>query len=226
MSSYQKKSKLGKYMLIGSVIGAAVSLLKKETRTYLKNDMGAVKSNGQKLASTIKNNPTQVSNYLKATANNIKMTAQEVSQDMKEMAGKVSNAKNSSTQAYHYAVEASDEISQIAHKVRNTGQGMMKLDTPSTMTPTALSSSTSIPSTPLVSDNSTSISFPETKATSEWQTYVANSATSQVPDSPPSSFESTTLFTPTETETVTTASTPEKTKTTLSVEEETDLTNQ
>ncbi|TCP24520.1 hypothetical protein EV207_12419 [Scopulibacillus darangshiensis] len=192
MSAYQK-SKLGKFMLIGGIVGAAVSLFDRGTRACIKNGMGAAKTNGGKFVYSVRNNPEQVSNYFKTAANNLKMAAKEVSQDMKEMAEKVNSAKNSTTDAYRYAVEAGDEISQISHKIRNSGQSMMKIDTSK-----AATSSATLPSA----------------------TSYTTEASQELADSPPTSFEATTWVTPEETESITSLSTPEETITTLSVEED------
>ncbi|MFC7393919.1 YtxH domain-containing protein [Scopulibacillus cellulosilyticus] len=131
MGSY-RNSKLGRFVLIGGIVGAGISLLDRGTRQCLRDDIRTAKDNSVKFFNTARQNPEQVTNYFQQTANNIKMTAQEVSQDIEEFATKVKNAKDSSSQAYRYAVEAGDEISQIAHKIRNTGENVMMIDSSST----------------------------------------------------------------------------------------------
>ncbi|MBM7645190.1 methyl-accepting chemotaxis protein [Scopulibacillus daqui] len=127
MGSY-RNSKLGRFVLIGSILGAVISLFDRGTRQCLRDNMRTARDNSIKLFKTARQNPQQITDYFERTASNLRMTAQEVSQDIEEFANKVKNAKDSSTQAYHYAVEAGDEISQIAHKIRNTRENVMMID--------------------------------------------------------------------------------------------------
>lgn len=124
MATY-RRSKLGRFFMIGGLLGAAVSLFDRSTREAVTGGMVSLKNNSVKLCQTVKENPSSVSNYIKNTAENIKMTAREISQDVKEMAGKVGDMTQSSKQAYQYAMEAGNEVSQIAQKIRYSGQGLM-----------------------------------------------------------------------------------------------------
>ena len=122
MATYQR-SKLGRFMMIGGLFGAAISLFDRGTRESVRRGMGATANGGRKLFQTIKTNPSNVTDYVKNTANNVKMTAQEVTQDVIQMADKVNGANKSSRQAYKYVMEAGNEISEITQKIRHSGQG-------------------------------------------------------------------------------------------------------
>ncbi|GGE45234.1 hypothetical protein GCM10011391_25080 [Pullulanibacillus camelliae] len=123
MEAYPRRSKLGKFMLVGGLVGAAVSLFDRGTRMSVVKGMGATKNGGIKLYQNMKSDPSSVSNYIREKADNIKMTAQEVSKDLTEMADKMNGVTTSSKQAYQYAMETGSEISEIAHKLRHPMQG-------------------------------------------------------------------------------------------------------
>lgn len=125
MTTYQR-SKLGRFMLIGGLLGAAVSLFDRATRESVGKGLKATANGGLRLYQTVRTNPAQVTNYVKTTRDNLRMTAREISQDLKEMAEKVNGATKCSKQAYQYALEAGNEVSQIAYKVRHTaGQSLL-----------------------------------------------------------------------------------------------------
>lgn len=129
MSAYQK-SKMGRFVLVGGLIGASLSLFSKGTRTTWKGYLSSASKNSGKFVYTLWKKPDQVSNYLKATSSHIKMMAREVSQDFQEMVEKVDQARTSSTDAYRYAMEAGEEMTEIAGKLRMTSKSMMEFEQP------------------------------------------------------------------------------------------------
>ncbi|WKB36529.1 hypothetical protein QS257_05455 [Terrilactibacillus sp. S3-3] len=129
MSAYQK-SNMGRLVLIGGLIGASLSLFSKGTRTTWQGYLSSATKNSGKLIYTLWKKPDQVTNYLKATTSHVKMMAREVSQDFQEMVNKVDQARTSSTDAYRYAMEAGDEITQIASKLRTTSKSVMDFQQP------------------------------------------------------------------------------------------------
>ncbi|WP_085521148.1 YtxH domain-containing protein [Tuberibacillus sp. Marseille-P3662] len=118
----QHHGKLGRFMLYGGLLGAGVSLFYKDTRLALKENWDQLKQGSYNLYQTVRTNPDSISNYMQNTSDNIRMTAQEVSNDLREMADKVSGVRNSSTQAYQYAVEAGSEVGEITTKIKNSGR--------------------------------------------------------------------------------------------------------
>lgn len=129
------KGKFGRFMLIGSLIGGAISLFDTHTRKNIYDNMIQIKDGTIDMYRTVRSNPRQVSNELRQTAMNIRMTAQEVANDMKEMVEKMEGMTHSSTQAYRYAVEAGDEISQMTQKIKTTGKKIPMIQQANTFKP-------------------------------------------------------------------------------------------
>lgn len=125
MDTSYPKSKLGKFMIIGGLLGAGVSLIDRGTRKQVGRALHSVKDGGASVLSNMRQDPSQVtdqlSNYLQNTANGLRTAIQDVTDDMSEMAQKVTGMTQSGKQAYQYAIEAGEEISEIATKLRHPG---------------------------------------------------------------------------------------------------------
>jgi|GEM_PF-6257620 len=117
MEAYPRRSKLGKFMFVGGLVGAAVSLLDRGTRMTVMRGLRSAKNGSVKLYQSMKNDPSSVSSYIRTKADNIKMTAQEISEDLTEIADKMNGVTISSKQAYQYAMETGSDISKITHKL-------------------------------------------------------------------------------------------------------------
>jgi hypothetical protein len=133
MDTSYPKSKLGKFMIIGGLLGAGVSLFDRGTRRQVTKTIGNVKDGGASVLSNMRQDPSQVSdqlaNYLQNTANNLRTAVQDVTDDMREMAQKVTGMTQSTKQAYQYAIEAGEEISGIASKLRHPGNSLNSTNT-------------------------------------------------------------------------------------------------
>lgn len=89
-----KQNKMVQSMLIGAVIGAAVSLFDKETReTFVHNS----KCVGQKTVDVIKH-PGKYTNRLKDQYNAIRTTVEQVSEDVRFVTGKVNELTEATPQ--------------------------------------------------------------------------------------------------------------------------------
>ncbi|RYL88952.1 hypothetical protein EWI07_13250 [Sporolactobacillus sp. THM7-4] len=129
MSIYGR-SNMGRLMVIGGLIGGCLSLLSRETRSVWGNRLSTAASNGGRLIYTIYKNPDQVGRYLKTTGTHLKTVAREVSQDFQQMIDHAEQARTSSTNAYQYVMEAGNEITEMAGKIRKTGQNMVRFQDP------------------------------------------------------------------------------------------------
>jgi len=138
MEAYPRRSKLGRFMLIGGLVGAAVSLCDRGTRMTVMKGLGATKNGGVKLYQNMKKDPSSVSSYIREKADHVKLTAQEISKDLMEMADKMQGVTKSSKQAYQYAMETGSDISKIAHKLCHPMQdkGLPSGDSSATRTET------------------------------------------------------------------------------------------
>ncbi|GGH78154.1 gas vesicle protein [Pullulanibacillus pueri] len=153
METTYHKSKLGKFMLVGGLVGAAISLFDRGTRAKIAKGLGSTTTGGVKLFQTMKSDPSSVTNYIKQKADSIKMAAQDISQDLNEMADKMNGVTTSSKQAYQYAMEAGSEISAIANKLKHP---MQQANTLSGTTSSSLPSQTGNDSTTTTSYNKSS----------------------------------------------------------------------
>lgn len=123
MDTSYPKSKLGRFMIIGGLLGAGVSLFDRGTRKQVGRALNSVKDGGTSVLANMRQDPSQVtdqlSNYLQNTANGLRTAVQDVTDDMREMAQKVTGMTQSGKQAYQYAIEAGEEITEIASKLRH-----------------------------------------------------------------------------------------------------------
>ncbi|MFT8318962.1 MAG: hypothetical protein ABF651_11925 [Sporolactobacillus sp.] len=129
MSVYGK-SKMGKYMLIGGMIGGALSMLSRETRSVWGRHMSqAVKGSGR-FIQTMYQNPSQVGRYMSVTGTRLKGLAREVSDDFQQMVENAEKARTSTGSTYQYVMEAGSELGEIATKIKRYGQNMSRFDQP------------------------------------------------------------------------------------------------
>ncbi|WP_239984913.1 hypothetical protein [Sporolactobacillus pectinivorans] len=129
MSIYGR-SRMGMFMLIGGVIGCSLSLFGRETRSVWGNRLSTAATNSGKLIQTVYRHPDQVGRYLTVTGTRIKGLAREVSEDFQQMVDCAGKARTSTGNTYQYVMEAGNEITEMAGKIRRAGQNIARFDDP------------------------------------------------------------------------------------------------
>ncbi|HET6872390.1 MAG TPA: YtxH domain-containing protein, partial [Sporolactobacillaceae bacterium] len=80
MDTSYPKSKLGRFMIIGGLLGAGVSLFDRGTRKQVGRALNSVKDGGASVLANMRQDPSQVtdqvSNYLQNTATNLRTAVQ------------------------------------------------------------------------------------------------------------------------------------------------------
>ncbi|MCH1624246.1 YtxH domain-containing protein [Fredinandcohnia quinoae] len=101
------RNKMVESMLIGAVIGAAVSLFDKETReTFVHNS----KRVGQKTVDVLKH-PGVYTNRLKEQFNTIRTTVEQVTEDVRFVTGKVNELTETTPQIIDILKDTKDALS-------------------------------------------------------------------------------------------------------------------
>ncbi|GGL64683.1 hypothetical protein [Sporolactobacillus putidus] len=129
MSVYGR-SKMGRFMLIGGMVGCALSLLSRETRTVWGHNLSTAASGSGKLIQTIYRHPNQVGRYMQVTGTRLKGVARELSEDFQQMIDHAEKARTSTTNTYQYVMEAGAEITEMAEKIRHAGQSITRFQEP------------------------------------------------------------------------------------------------
>lgn len=129
MSVYGK-SQMGKFMLIGGVIGCGLSLMSRETRSVWGHRLSTSANNCAQAVRTVYQHPNQVGNYLKVTGTRVKGLAREISSDFQEMVDRVEKAGSSTNDTYQYVMEIGNEIAEMAGKIKRSGQNMANFQEP------------------------------------------------------------------------------------------------
>lgn len=120
------RSKTGRLMLIGGLVGGALSLLGRDTRFVWGRRLQTFATNSGKLIYTVFRHPDQVGRYLQTTGTQMRTTAQSVSENFQRLLDDVDQARTRSSDAYRYVMEAGNEIGSMAGKIRETGQQMIR----------------------------------------------------------------------------------------------------
>lgn len=124
------KSNMGRLMLIGGLVGGALSFMSRETRSVWGHRVqNAAKSSGQ-LIQTVYQNPAQVGRYFSVTGTRLKGLAREVSDDFQHMIEHAEMARKSTGNTYQYVMEAGSELGDIAGKIKRYGQNLSQFDQP------------------------------------------------------------------------------------------------
>lgn len=124
------RSKMGRFMLIGGMVGCTLSLLSRETRSVWGHNLSTAASNSGKMIQTIYRHPDQVGRYMQMAGIRLKSMAREVSEDFQQMIDHAEKARTSTTNTYQYVMEAGGEITEIAEKIRRAGQSMKRFQEP------------------------------------------------------------------------------------------------
>ncbi|WP_053361590.1 hypothetical protein [Bacillus sp. FJAT-27251] len=132
-SSSSNNSKMMKGILIGGVIGGVLAMLDANTRTKVKDAAVNVKDSSMNMISEVKNNPSDVKEQMVSSfkdASNVLKEAIHDAQSLydrlnKDMFGKVSEAKEITSEAVDTAMDAKGELAEIGSKVKEAGSVAM-----------------------------------------------------------------------------------------------------
>ncbi|AST90010.1 MULTISPECIES: YtxH domain-containing protein [Sutcliffiella] len=107
------RNKLLEGMLIGAVVGAAISLLDRETReTVIHNS----KRYGQKMKYVIQH-PDEVTQSVRDKFHNIKEAVEDVSDDLEYLKGKMDELKETTPKIVEIVKDTSEVISKRVDKM-------------------------------------------------------------------------------------------------------------
>ncbi|WP_241654906.1 hypothetical protein [Sporolactobacillus shoreae] len=123
-------SRMGRFMLIGGLVGCGLSLFSRETRAVWGNRVSTAAASGGKLIQTVYRHPDQVGRYLTVTGTRLKGLAREVSEDFQQMIDHAEKARFSTGNTYQYVMEAGNEIAEMAGKIRRAGQNITRYEEP------------------------------------------------------------------------------------------------
>ncbi|MCO7175317.1 hypothetical protein ACFP7A_07145 [Sporolactobacillus kofuensis] len=129
MSVYGK-SQMGKFMLIGSMVGCGLSLMSRETRSVWGHNMSTAVTNGGRLIRTIYQHPDQVGKYMKVTGTRLKGLVREASNDFEQMIDRVEKARTSTGNTYQYVMEVGTEFADMVGKIRQSGKSIANYQEP------------------------------------------------------------------------------------------------
>ncbi|MDF2911110.1 MAG: hypothetical protein K0Q56_1991, partial [Sporolactobacillus laevolacticus] len=129
MSVYGK-SQMGKFMLIGGMVGCGLSLMSRETRSVWGHNLSTAARNSGRLIRTIYQHPDQVGNYMQVTGTRLKGLVREVSDDFQQMIDHVEKARTSTGNTYQYVMEVGTELAEMAGKVRQSGRNIANFQQP------------------------------------------------------------------------------------------------
>jgi len=103
-----RKNQFWKGMLIGAIAGGAISLLDKQTREAMKEN---VQKTSSKVAYIVRN-PGEISEKVKGTAAKIKTTFDQVSEDISYITDKVEELKELTPQVTDILKETKDTFTE------------------------------------------------------------------------------------------------------------------
>ncbi|KWW13015.1 MULTISPECIES: hypothetical protein [Bacillaceae] len=133
----QSNSKLLKGILIGGLVGGALTLLDSTTRNKMKRSAVLLKDNSMNMIEQVKENPGEVKDQMVSGVKGATETIKEAIHDVEalyetvneDVVGKVSEVKDISTDALGTAKEATSELKDISSKVVVAGKQLK--ETPS-----------------------------------------------------------------------------------------------
>jgi gas vesicle protein len=126
----QTNSKLLKGILIGGLVGGALTLLDSNTRNKVKRSAVLLKDNSMNMIEQVKENPGEVKEQMVSGVKGATETIKEAINDVEtlyetvneDVVGKVSEVKDISTNALGTAKEATNELKDISSKVVVAGK--------------------------------------------------------------------------------------------------------
>ncbi|WP_057915027.1 hypothetical protein [Peribacillus muralis] len=133
----QPNSKLLKGILIGGLVGGALTLLDSTTRNKVKRSAILLKDNSMNMIEQVKENPGEMKEQMVSGVKGATETIKEAINDVEnlyenvneDVIGKVSEVKDISTNALGTAKEATSELKDISSKVVVAGKQLK--ETPS-----------------------------------------------------------------------------------------------
>jgi hypothetical protein len=129
MSVYGK-SQMGKFMLIGGMVGCGLSLISRETRSVWGQRLATSASNCGNLIRAMYQQPDQVGKYMQVTGTRLKGMVREVSDDFQHMIDQVEKARTSTGDSYQYVMEVGSELAEMAGKIRQSGRNVVNYQEP------------------------------------------------------------------------------------------------
>ncbi|PEZ79793.1 MULTISPECIES: hypothetical protein [Bacillaceae] len=133
----QPNSKLLKGILIGGLVGGALTLLDSNTRNKVKRSAVLLKDNSMNMIEQVKENPGEMKEQMVSGVKGATETIKEAINDVEtlyetvneDVVGKVSEVKDISTDALGTAKDATSELKDISSKVVVAGKQLK--ETPS-----------------------------------------------------------------------------------------------
>lgn len=138
MENTENNSKLLKGIILGGIIGGALTLLDSPTRNKVKTKAVDFKDSSMDMISQVKDNPGEMKEQMIQRFKNASDTLKEAISEAQnlyqvvneDVFGKVNEVKGISTEALNTAKEATGEIKEISSKVAEAGSKLT--DSPST----------------------------------------------------------------------------------------------
>ena len=132
-------SKLLKGIIIGGIVGGALTLLDSNTRNKVKRSAISLKDNSMNMVEQVKSNPGEVKEQMVSGVKGATDTIKEAISDVEtlyetvneEVVSKVSEVKDISTNALDSAKDATSEIKDISSKVVVAGKQLKETPTKS-----------------------------------------------------------------------------------------------
>ncbi|MGG0790545.1 YtxH domain-containing protein [Peribacillus simplex] len=126
----QPNSKLLKGILIGGLVGGALTLLDSNTRNKVKRSAVLLKDNSMNMIEQVKENPGEMKEQMVSGVKGATETIKEAINDVEtlyetvneDVVGKVSEVKDISTDALGTAKDATSELKDISSKVVVAGK--------------------------------------------------------------------------------------------------------
>jgi gas vesicle protein len=113
-----------KHMVVGSLVGAAVSLFNKNTRENAKSRAVKMRTKTTSLVNTLKEDPAKISQDVKEFSSNVRTLVNDINKDVKDVLGKMDEIKKNSTKTVESAREAGGELKEIGGKLKHAGEEM------------------------------------------------------------------------------------------------------
>ena len=126
----ESNSKLLKGIIIGGIVGGALTLLDSNTRNKMKRSAVLLKDNSMNMIEQVKENPSEVKEQMVSGVKGATETIKEAISDVEtlyetvneEVVGKVSEVKEITTNALDSAKDATTELKDISSKVVVAGK--------------------------------------------------------------------------------------------------------
>lgn len=119
--THEKKGHMLRNILIGSLVGAVVSLFNKSTRENAKQQASKMKTSSAGFVNTLREDPSQLTNNVRELSSNVRILVNDINEDVRDMMVKVDEIKKNSTRTVQSARQAGDELREIGDKIKHAG---------------------------------------------------------------------------------------------------------